>query len=67
MELKSQEHIDLMAMFEREHHGRMDKERKDLWPMGRIYQDGQVNELFLAYRKGYALARCVYLNRSVAA
>lgn len=67
MQLKTQEHIDLMAVFEREFNGRKDKERKDLWPLGRIYQDGQVNELFLAYRKGYALARCVYLHGPVAA
>jgi len=67
MELKTQEHIDMMATFEREFSGRKDKESKSLWPMGRIYADGQVNELFLAYRKGYALARCVYLNKSVAA
>lgn len=67
MQLHSQEHIDLMAMFEREFGGRKDKEPKNLWTMGRIYQDGQVNDLFLAYRKGYALARCVYLNKTVAA
>jgi hypothetical protein len=57
----------MIAMFEREFSGRRDKESKDLWPMGRIYQDGQVNDLFLAYRKGYALARAVYLAGSVAA
>jgi hypothetical protein len=67
MQIKTQEHIDMLAMFEREYRGRMDKERKELWAMGRIYQDGQVNELFLAYRKGYALARSVYLAGSVAA
>lgn len=67
MQIHTQEHIDLMAMFEREHSGRKDKEPKNLWPMGRIYQDGQINKLFLAYRKGYALARAVYLNKSVAA
>lgn len=67
MQVKTQEHIDMMAMFEREFSGRKDKEREELWVMGRIYQDGQVNEQFLAYRKGYALARGVYLNGPVAA
>lgn len=67
MQLNTQEHIDLMAMFEREFSGRKDKEPKNLWPMGHIYQDGQVNDLFLAYRKGYALARAVYLQGPVAA
>jgi hypothetical protein len=63
MQIHTQEHIDLMRMFEREHTGhRYDKEPKNLWPQGVIYQDGQLNELFLAYRKGYALARAVYLN-----
>lgn len=56
--LKTQEHYDLMAQFEREFKGRrLDKEAKDLWPMGRVYQDGQLNELFLAYRQGYALGK----------
>lgn len=55
MQIKTQAHTDLMAMFEREYAGkRFDKEQKTLWPMGRVYQDGFVNELFLAYRKGCA-------------
>jgi hypothetical protein len=62
MQLNTQEHIDMMAMFERQFTGRKDKEPKALWARGIIYQDGQLNELFLAYRKGYALARAVYLN-----
>lgn len=55
--LKSQEHYDLMAAFERTHRGRMDKEPKESWSRGIIYQDGQVNELFLAYRNGYAYSQ----------
>jgi hypothetical protein len=67
MQLKSQEHIDLMAMFEREHRGRrLDKEPKNLWAMGRIYQDGQLNDLFLVYRKGYALAKSIYQQGAAA-
>lgn len=58
--LHTQEHIDLMAMFEREFKGkRLDREEKSLWPRGRIYQDGSVNELFDAYRRGYALAKAI--------
>lgn len=58
--LKTQEHADLMAMFEREFKGRrLDRESKEMWPMGVIYQDGHVNELFLAYRRGYAYAKAV--------
>ena len=62
MMLKTKEHIDLIEMFEREFSGRKDKERKDFWPIGRIYQDGQVNELFLAYRRGYAFGKATNLN-----
>jgi hypothetical protein len=55
MQLKSQEHYDLMAHFERTFSGRFDKEPKSLWPMGVVYCDGEVNKLFDAFRKGYAL------------
>ena len=53
---------DLMTMFEKEHRGvgRLDKENKDLWSRGIIYQDGQVNTLFLTYRKGYLLGKQVW-------
>jgi hypothetical protein len=62
--LKTQEHYDLMAQFEREFKGRrVDKEPKDGWPRGNVYQDGGVNELFLAYRRGYAFAKAMALDR----
>lgn len=55
MTINTKEHYDLMAQFEREFsHHRLDKEPKDLWSKGIIYQNGQANELFLAYRRGYA-------------
>lgn len=57
--LKTKEHIELIAMFEREYSGRNDKEAKELWPKGIIYQDGHRNNLFLAYRKGYAFGKAV--------
>lgn len=58
--LKTQEHYDLMHQFEREFKGsRLDHESKDFWPRGIVYQDGRVNELFLAYRRGYALGKAV--------
>jgi hypothetical protein len=60
--LRTKEHIELMAQFERDctlHIGRVDKEAKDLWARGIIYQDGKTNELFLLYRKGYAFGRFV--------
>lgn len=55
MQIKTQAHADMMAMFEREFVGkRFDKEEKSIWPLGRVYQDGVTNELFLAYRRGCA-------------
>ena len=55
--LKTEEHYELMSSFEREHkHRRLDREKKkENWKRGNVYEDGHVNELFLAYRKGYAL------------
>ncbi|MFT0546969.1 hypothetical protein ACMHYO_11575 [Allopusillimonas ginsengisoli] len=55
--LMTQEHYALMSAFERCHSGRFDREDKSLWPKGVIYQDGRVNELFLAYRNGYAYSQ----------
>jgi len=57
MTLFSREHYELIEMFEREFSGRKDKEPKELWSKGVIYQDGMVNQMFLAYRKGYAMGR----------
>lgn len=56
MTLTSKEHYDLMAQFEREFsHRRVEKEAdKARWAKGNVYQDGTVNELFLAYRRGYS-------------
>jgi hypothetical protein len=55
--LMTKEHYELLASFEREHkHRRLDREKdKEHWKRGNVYEDGHVNELFLAYRKGYAL------------
>lgn len=55
--LKDKEHYDLLTAFELCHSGRFDREDKSLWPKGVIYQDGRVNELFLAFRRGYAHAK----------
>lgn len=55
--LMTKEHYKLMESFEREYkHCRLDREKdKAHWKAGYVYQDGHVNELFVAYRKGYAL------------
>ena len=60
MKLLSQEHYDLMAAFEHDcKPGRLDREPKESWPRGIVYQDGTVNELFKVYRHGYAFAKAV--------
>lgn len=48
-------HYDLMTMFEKEFSGfRLDRELKEMWPRGAVYQSTETNSLFLAYRKGVA-------------
>lgn len=60
MTIGSQEHYEIIAMFDREFKGhRLDKEAKDMWPKGHVYQNGEVNNLFLAYRKGVAYGKAV--------
>lgn len=55
MTIKSQEHYDLIEMFDRLFKGhRLDKESKDMWARGYIYQNGETNALFLAFRQGVA-------------
>jgi hypothetical protein len=60
MQITSREHSELMDNFERTFKGcRLDREEKHLWPMGAVYQDGHVNQLFDAFRKGYALHKSI--------
>ena len=58
MTISSRDHFELMNMFEREFsHLRLDREDKALWPKGAVYQNGEANNLFLAYRRGAAYGR----------
>ena len=58
MNIKSAEHYDLMEMFEKEFRGhRLDREDKAMWPRGVVYQSGETNALFLAYRKGVSYGK----------
>lgn len=57
--LQTKEHADLMEMFERTFPGRHDKEPKDSWANGNIYQDGRMNEFFLTFRHGYAYGKAL--------
>ena len=58
--IETKEHYDLMAEFQKVYpRRRSDREPKNLWASGAVYQDGMTNELFKAYRMGYALGRAV--------
>lgn len=57
--LNTKEHEDIVAAFDRLHKGRrLDKENREMWRKSIVYQDGHVNTLFLAFRDGYAFAKC---------
>lgn len=61
--LNTQEHVDLMEHFERTlgvRGVRAEKEVKELWPRQRIYCHGETNEMFLAFRWGYAYAKSLF-------
>ena len=58
--IKGKEHHELLEQFERDFpYCRKDKENKTLWTIGNVYQSGETNQLFLAYRKGYSLGKTV--------
>jgi len=54
--IESKEHYELMEMFEKDFdYLRLDREKnKELWKSKQVYQSGEVNQLFLAYRLGYS-------------
>ena len=53
--LSGPDHEEVMRAFEALRPGRVDREPREGWRRGRIYQEGHVNELFLWYRQGHAL------------
>jgi len=58
MTVGSKEFYEIIMMFEKDvPYGRKDKEQTSEWPKGRVYQNGEMNNLFLIYRKGYAFGR----------
>lgn len=58
MTITSRDHYEMMEMFEKEFSGyRLDREDKAYWPKGNVYQAGETNALFLAYRRGVSYGR----------
>ena len=56
--LYSKEHYDIMSMFETVYpHFRLDREAKEFWQQGNIYQCGETNQMFLAFRHGVAYGK----------
>lgn len=63
MKIGSKEHYFIMQEFEKVYkYYRLDKENKEMWSSGLIYQDGGVNKLYEAFILGYATGRLVYIN-----
>ena len=59
--LRSKEYYDMMATFEKNFScERFDKEDKELWSKGIVYQSGEVNKLFRAFELGYSSAKQEY-------
>ncbi len=54
----TKEHYDLIVQFDRQFkHLRLDKEDKEFWRKGHVYQDGHVNQFYGAFFQGYALGK----------
>lgn len=61
MKLFDDEHYKIMLQFEKDFSSiRLDKEKnKDLWKIGQVYESGETNQLFLAYRRGYSFSKFI--------
>ena len=59
MTIGSKEHHELMKFFERRFSSlRLDREKnREQWKTGNIYEAGETNTMFLAFREGYALGK----------
>lgn len=60
MTLLGKDHYEMIEFFERTITGyRLDKEPKELWSKGIIYQHGELNQLFKVFRQGVAYGQAV--------
>ncbi len=55
-ETGSREYYGLIAFFDKiwKGAGRLDKEDREYWRRGHVYQQGDINDQFLAFREGVA-------------
>lgn len=63
MKLLDKEHYDLMEIFESDRGFSLTKEPKRLWAQGHVYQNGHINDQFIAFRKGYAYGKTLNEQR----
>lgn len=62
MTLLSKDHYEMMAFFEQNFRGRfrLDREEdKALWAKGAVYQNGEANAAFIAFRHGVAYGKAI--------
>ena len=61
MALLSKDHYEMIEFFDRAFKGqfRLDKEDKSMWASGYVYQHGDANRLFKAFREGVAYGKAV--------
>lgn len=59
--LATKEYYELIEMFEKNAGKpfRKDKEPKDMWNRGIVYQDGMANEFFKMFLEGYAYGKAI--------
>lgn len=63
MTIGSKEHHEILKDFEKcFKEFRLDKENKDMWSKGHIYQSGEVNNMYKAFVRGYSSGRANYIH-----
>ena len=62
MTIGSKEHDDIIKSFEKVFYQlRLEKEEKELWRKGLVYQSGETNSLYKAFIHGYSEGRINYM------
>jgi hypothetical protein len=62
MLLFTKEHYEMMEHFEKDAPGRTNREPKENWSRHMFYENGEVNNAFLAFQRGVAYGRSVFLE-----
>ena len=62
MSLFTKEYYEALEMFESQFKFKPERESKEMWASGQVFCNGEINRDWKSFEKGYALARCVYLN-----